>query len=79
MGPFFAFTMLASLASGGDQPVPAFTPTRAVASAQVSVRILPGAKVSMDGTAETEGYKLTRATVTIEDGTRRSAQLVEFQ
>jgi hypothetical protein len=43
------------------------------------VRILPGAKVSLSGGAEAQGYKLTSADITLEDGSQRPAELVEFQ
>jgi|GEM_PF-4420106 len=79
MGPFTASVLLSLAAPAASVGAPAFTPTRAVASAQASVRILPGAKVSLSARAETEGHKLTKATITAEGGSRRSAKLVEFQ
>jgi hypothetical protein len=79
MGPLTAFVLLAATASGEPPAVPQHVPTRAVASASASVRILPGAKISLSGQAEAQGYKLTPALITNEDGSRRPAQLVEFQ
>ena len=78
MAPFVAFALLAAAASGSP-PAPAHVPTKAVASAQASVRILSGAKVTLSASAQPDGYKLTAAEVTVEDGRRRPAQLVEFQ
>jgi len=78
--------LIAILLAAAAQPAPAqsearraFVPTRAVASAQASVRILPGAKISLSADAETDGYKLNSATITVEDGSQRPAKLVEFQ
>ena len=79
MGPFIASVLLAAAASAGSPGAPAFSPTKAVATAQASVRILPGAKVSLSAGAEAQGHKLTTATITTGDGNRRPAQLVEFQ
>ena len=78
MGPLTAIALLAA-AVGTAPAAPQHVPTRAVASAQASVRILPGVKVSLSDQAKAQGYKLTRAVITSEDGSRRSAQLVEFQ
>jgi hypothetical protein len=74
-----AALVLLVAATGGSTAMPAHVPTRAVASASASVRILPGAKVRLDEQAVKDGYKLTPATITVEDGSRRSAKLVEFQ
>jgi hypothetical protein len=79
MGPLTAIVLLAAAVSSGPPAAPQHVPTRAVASASASVRILPGAKVSLSGQAEAQGYKLTDAIITSEDGKRRPAQLVEFQ
>jgi hypothetical protein len=79
MGPLTAIVLLAAAVPSGPPAAPQHVPTRAVASASASVRILPGAKVSLSGQAEAQGYKLTDAIITSEDGKRRPAQLVEFQ
>ena len=49
------------------------------ATSQVSVRILSGARVTLGLSADSGNYHVTAASVRLEDGTRRSAQLVEFQ
>ena len=54
-------------------------PTKAVAAAQASVRILKPARVSLSAKLQPDGHKLRESTVTAEDGSRRPAQLVEFQ
>jgi hypothetical protein len=72
--------MAAQLGAGAPLTAPsAPSPNLASASAQASVRILPGAKVSLSGGAEAQGYKLTSANITLEDGSQRPAELVEFQ
>ena len=78
MVPFFTLSWLAAAASSATA-APVHVPTKAVAPAQATARILSGAKVSLSGAAQPEGYKLTAAEVTLEDGRRRPAQLVEFQ
>lgn len=77
MVSFLALSWIA--AAGAAVPAPGHVPTKAVAPAQATVRILSGAKVSLSAAAQPEGYKLTAAEVTLEDGRRRPAQLVEFQ
>ena len=70
----------AQLGAGAPLAAPsAPSPIIASASAQALVRILPGAKVSLSGGAEAQGYKLTSADITLEDGSQRPAELVEFQ
>jgi hypothetical protein len=71
--------MAAQLGAGAPLPARSASPSIASASAQASVRILPGAKVSLSGEAEAQGYKLTSANITLEDGSQRPAELVEFQ
>ena len=71
--------LLLSAAPGSAPAMPAPAQTRVSASAQATVRILPGARVSLSGQAEAEGYRLTNAVITAEDGSQRSAKLVEFQ
>ena len=79
MTALMAFVLLAAASTGGPSPMPAFAPTKSVAPAQVSVRILSGAKISLSAAAQPEGYEPKRALITLEDGTRREARLVEFQ
>lgn len=74
-----AFALMFAAASGGGQVPPAHNPTKAIAPAQASVRILPGARVSFRANAEASGHVLKDATIIVEDGTRRPAKLVEFQ
>ena len=75
MDLFAALALLAAAAA----PAPVHVPTRAVAPAQATVRILSGAKVSLSAAPQPEGHVMKRAQVSVEDGTRRPAQLVEFQ
>lgn len=70
---------LAAAASNGTPSPPAHVPTKAVTSAQATVRILSGARVSLSASAQPEGYKVTAGQVTLENGRRLPAQLVEFQ
>lgn len=72
--------LAAATTSGGDQRVstPASS-TKAMAPAQAFVRILPGARIALSSAPQPDGHQLSPATVTVEDGSRRSAQLVEFQ
>jgi len=49
------------------------------ASAQASVRILPGARITLGDQADPAGHKFNDARVTVEDGSQRDAKLVEFQ
>jgi hypothetical protein len=58
---------------------PAHVPTRAVAAAQASVRIVKPARVSLSAKAQPDGHQQHKAMVTLEDGSRRPARLVEFQ
>ena len=76
-----AFAMAVAAASGGGSVSAGFphTPTKAAVPARASVRILPGAKVNLTARAEEDGYRLNPATVTLEDGSRRAARLIEFQ
>ena len=77
MDGLFAFALLAAANPGAT--VPAHVPTKAVAQATATARILSGAKVRLSADAQPEGYVMKPAQVTVEDGTRRPAQLVEFQ
>ena len=59
--------------------MPAHAPTKAVASAQATVRILSAARISLSAAPQPDGYKVSATQVTVEDGSRRPAKLVEFQ
>lgn len=78
MASLVALALLAAASSGAATP-PVHVPTKAVASAQASVRILSAARISLTAAPQPEGYKVNAAQVTLEDGSRRPAQLVEFQ
>lgn len=65
----------AATAAGASPPAP----TKAAVSAQAFVRILPGARVALGPAARSQGYRLNAAMVRLEDGSRRSARLVEFE
>ena len=79
MGSLIATFLLAAAASHGGQAAATHVPTKSVASAQAFVRILPGAKISLSAEPQPAGHKLNPATITVEDGSRRPAKLVEFQ
>lgn len=53
--------------------------TGATASAQATVRIVSGTRVILGKAADSGSFHLTKASVRIEDGSRRPAKLVEFQ
>lgn len=74
-----AFSLLAAPVAGvatlGDG-----APTTAVtASAQASVRILPGARIVLGDQREAAGHRFIDARITVEDGSQRDAKLMEFQ
>ncbi len=79
MASFAAFALYAAAASTGVPLAAVHVPTKAASSAQASARILSGAKVSLSASAQPDGHKRTVAEVTLEDGRRRQAHLVEFQ
>ena len=81
MAGFAALSLFAaSLAAAASTPVSTHSTRTAVSTpVYATVRILPGAKVSLGSQAEAEGYRLTEASITDEDGRRRPAKLVEFQ
>ena len=79
MAALATLLVLAAVSSGGSPDAAAHVPTKAVAPAQASARILSGAKVSLGAAAQPDGHQRTAARVTLEDGRRRPAQLVEFQ
>ena len=79
MAASITLAFFAAAASGGTMTAPAHVPTKAVAAAQATVRILSGAKIRLGAEVQPDGYRMKPAMVTVEDGSRRSAQLVEFQ
>jgi len=82
VAPMVAIIVLAFFAatgSGDTTRAPVHMSTKAVAPAQATVRILSGAKIRLGAERQPEGYRMKPAVVTVEDGSRRSAQLVEFQ
>ena len=76
---FVSFALLAAATSGGALPSAVQVPTKAVSPALASVRILSGAKVRMGASTQGDGHKRIATEITLEDGRRRPAQLVEFQ
>ena len=79
MGSFTALALLASAVAGGGPNPSAPGPPKAVVAARASVRIVSAARVSLSDHAEAQGYRLSRATVTAEDGRKLPAKLVEFE
>lgn len=74
-----ALVAFALLAAAASPAAPAHVPTKAATSATATARILSGAKIRLGADAQAEGHVMKPAHVTVEDGTRRKAQLVEFQ
>jgi len=60
-------------------PIPGERATAVSVSARATVRILPGARVSLSDKAVDQGYRLSSARITSEDGRQILAKLVEFQ
>lgn len=79
MGLSLAFAFLAAAAPGGSAASPTHVPVKAVVAAKATVRILSGARVKLSDLNEADGHRLNPATITAEDGSKRPAQLVEFQ
>jgi hypothetical protein len=75
MALFTAFVLSAAAVA----QAPVHVPTRAVAVARASARIVRPARVTLSTGPQPDGHKLQAATVTVEDGSRRPARLVEFQ
>ncbi len=71
--------LLVAAASPGGLSAPVHVPTKAVAPARASVRILPGARISLSAAPQPDGQAMKPAQIIVEDGSRRPAQLVEFQ
>ena len=72
--------MAAPLGAAQPAALPSQAQNMAVsASARATVRILPGAKVTLSDRAEAQGHTLVAATITAEDGRQVPAKLIEFQ
>ena len=71
--------VLAALAAAQPATQSGAPATSVKVSAQASVRILSGARVKLGESAQGEPYVVSKASVRTEDGSRRPAQLVEFQ
>ncbi len=80
MAPLLALSLLAA-PLGGATAVPgeAGAKTAVTASARAFVRILPAARIVMDHRAKEAEHSFVDARITVEDGSRRYAKLVEFQ
>jgi hypothetical protein len=81
MAGLITLSLMAAQLGAAQPAAPASADSRRAvsASARATVRILPGAKVNLSGQAEAQGYRLSSATITAEDGRQLSAKLVEFQ
>jgi hypothetical protein len=67
-----------ALMAAANPPSP---PPRMVvrAQARASVRIVAAARVRLGAAPQPDGHAVRPARITVEDGTRRDARLVEFQ
>ena len=79
MAVFTAFAMIVAASASGTSQKPAFVPTKAVAAAHASARIVSGARIHLGAEAQPDGFTMRSRRITGEDGSRRSAQLVEFE
>lgn len=80
MAVLTALLMLASApAAPADGGARFEAKTGASASARATVRIVAGTRVTLGKAADSGPYHVTKASVRVEDGSRRTAQLVEFQ
>jgi hypothetical protein len=68
--------LIAALAAHSQQAAP--SPTARVPT-QVSVRIVRGARVALGKSSSAPGHLVRRSVVTVEDGSKRPARLVEFE
>jgi hypothetical protein len=73
VGPFALALMTAA---SPPQPSPRMAVS---AQARASVRIVAAARVRLGAAPQPDGYAVRPARITVEDGTRRDARLVEFQ
>jgi hypothetical protein len=79
MAVFTAFALIVAASAGGISQKPAFVPTKAVAAAHASARIVSGARIHLGAAAQPDGFTMQTRRITAEDGSRRSAHLVEFE
>ena len=80
MGALLALSLLAAPLAAAEPAVPGQARTMAVsASARATVRILPGAKIRFDESFESPEHRFVDTVVSVEDGSRHDAKLVEFQ
>jgi len=79
MAVLTAFALMVAAAAGGPAQKPAFEPTKAVAAAHASARIVSGARIHLGAAAQPDGLAMKTRRITDEDGSRRSANLVEFE
>jgi hypothetical protein len=73
------FLLAAASAAPADGGAQFQAKTGATVAAQATVRIVSGSRVKLGQAADNGGYHVTKASVRVEDGTRREAELVEFQ
>ena len=78
MAVSIALVFLALTSNVGTQ-APVHVPTKAVVQANVTARIVSGATIQWSARAQPGGQQWKAARITVEDGTLRPAQLVEFQ
>jgi hypothetical protein len=71
----FEFLVAAALAT----PVSNALPRGVRVEARASARIIRGARLHWESHEVPQDARLTRASVQIEDGTRRPARLIEFE
>lgn len=81
MAVLFALSLYAApFAAPVAEPVPAGRARTAVSVVtQASVRIVSGARIALDGSPQPEGYEPVTREIVVEDGSRRPAQLIEFE
>lgn len=80
MSALLALSLLAAPLGGAEPAGTGSAPATAVtASARATVRILPGARIHFDEGSESANYTFVATVVTVEDGSRHEAKLVEFQ
>jgi hypothetical protein len=77
MSIWLALPMMVAAAAAPGSPAAPRSPV--TVSARATVIILSGAKVSLSEAPQPEGYKVSAAVITDQDGNRRPAKLVEFQ
>ena len=74
-----ALSLLAAPFGAAAAPGDGTATTAVTASARAFVRILPGARIILDEQEEASEYKFIDARITVENGSRQDAKLVEFQ